>query len=255
MNWFFDLLLFPFRSLHPLWGQIWISALTGILMILIFKKTSDQQSIAELRQRMGSRALGMLLYLESPRTVLKLALGLITDNFVYLWHLLRPMLVIAVPFILVAAQLDARYGRIPPTPDRPSTLTITWKDAVPEAPLPEPSMGSIVSPVVIIPDSLEQSFSFTGENGVFQLEETGISIGSSGGSGSIVTRGSEGRGIIPYLLRPWNAVAPGDIHSARAFLQPARYSILGGRWSWFAVFLVFSSVWAILGAVVFRVKV
>ncbi len=42
-------------------------------MILIFKKTSDQQSIAELRQRMGSRALGMLLYLESPRTVLKLA--------------------------------------------------------------------------------------------------------------------------------------------------------------------------------------
>ncbi len=255
MNWLFDLLLLPFRSLHPLWGQIWISALTGILMILIFKKTSDQQAIAELRQRMGSRALGMLLYLESPKTVLRLALGLITDNFIYLWHLLRPMLVIAVPFVIVAAQLDARFGKLPPSPDRPSTLTVTWAEGIPGGPLPEPSIGSIVSPVVTIPDSLEQSFSFTGENGVFQIEELGVTIGSPGGSGRIVTRGSEPRGIVPALLRPWNAVSPGEIRSVRAFLQPARYGILGGRWSWFGVFLVLSSAWAILGAVVFRVKV
>jgi len=252
MNFIFDILLYPFRALHPLWGQMWLSALTGLMMILIFKKTSDQQAISQLRRKMGSRALGMLLYLESPLTVLKLALGLITDNFIYLWHLLRPMLVIAVPFILVAAQLDARYGVQPPSSSRPSTVTIRWENSLPVE-LIEPTAGSVVSPVVTIADSLEKSFSFTGENGVFEVEN--FRIGTSGGTGSVVIRGAEKPGIVQALLRPWNASAPEGIHSVRSFLQPVDYAVLGGRWSWFGVFLVFSSLWAIAGAFVFKVKV
>ena len=252
MNFVFDIILYPFRTLHPLWGQMWISALTGLLMILIFKKTSNQQAISQLRRKMGSRALGMLLYLESPLTVLKLAFGLITDNFIYLWHLLRPMLVIAVPFILVAAQLDARYGFKPPSSPRPATVTIRWDDSLPGE-IDEPTVGSVVSPVVTIADSLEKSFSFTGENGVFAMEN--LRIGTSGGAGSVVIRGAEKPGLIQALLRPWNASAPEGIHSVSSFLQPADYGVLGGRWSWFGVFLVFSSLWAIAGAVVFKVKV
>jgi len=254
MNALFDVLLYPFRTLHPLWGQMWISALTGLVMILIFKKTSNQQAISELRRKMGSRALGMLLYLESPRTVLKLAFGLVMDNFVYLWHLLKPMLVIAVPFVLVAAQLDARYGVQPPSSSRPSTAVIRWEEGIPGE-LEEPSAGTVVSPVVTVADSLEQSFSFTGENGVFAMENPDFRIGSSGGSGSVVVRGAESGGIIPALFRPWNTKTPADVRYVRSFLQPVNYAVLGGRWSWFAVFLVFSSLWAVAGAVVFKVKV
>lgn len=254
MNFLFDLLLYPFRNLHPLWGQMWISALTGVMMILVFKKTSNQQAISELRRKMGSRALGMLLYLESPVTVLKLAFGLVTDNFIYLWHLLRPMLVIAVPFVLVAAQLDARYGVQPPSSSRPSTVIIRWEENMPGE-MSEPSTGKLVSPVVTVADSLEKSFSFTGENGVFGMQTPPIRIGSTGGAGSVVIRGAERTGIVPALFRPWNSAAPEDIASVHSFLQPARYGVLGGRWSWFAVFLVFSSLWAIAGAVVFKVKV
>ncbi len=252
MNFVFDILLYPFRTLNPLWGQMWISALAGLMMILIFKKTSNQQAISQLRRKMGSRALGMLLYLESPLTVLKLAFGLITDNFIYLWHLLRPMLVIAVPFILVAAQLDARYGFQPPSSSRPSTVTVRWEDNLPGE-LGEPTVGSVVSPVVTIADSLEKSFSFTGDNGVFAMEN--LRIGTSGGSGSVVVRGAEKPGIVQALLRPWNTSAPEGVRYFHAFLQPVDYNILGGRWSWFAIFLVFSSLWAIAGAVVFKVKV
>jgi len=35
----------------------------------------------------------------------------------------------------------------------------------------------------------------------------------------------------------------------------ARYRILGGRWSWLTVFLVYSSLAAIAGAAEFKVKV
>jgi len=255
MNGLFDLLLLPFRSLNPLWGMMWISALSGLAMIAVFKKTSDQQAIGGLRRKMGSRALGMLLYLESPPTVLKLAAGLITDNFIYLWHLLRPMLLIALPFVVTAAQLDARYGMLPPSSERPSTVTVRWAEFILATELPEPETGRIVSPPVTVVDSLEQSFSFTGENGEFLLPEYGIEIGTAGGTGSVIVRGSGAGGIITGLFRPWNTVSGNGIESVHAFLQPAEYAILGGRWSWFAVFVVFSSLFAAAGAVIFKVKV
>ena len=250
----FNILLLPFGSLHPLWGLMWISALAGILMILVFKWTSNQQAISELRRKMGSRALGMLLYLESPPTVLKLALGLITDNFIYLWHLLKPMLVIAVPFILIAAQLDARYGKLPPSSDHPSTLIMRWEDSIPSGEF-VPDRGEIISPVVTVADSLEQSFSFTGENGVFAIDHLGILAGSEGNSGSVVVRGAEKSGITRTFFRPWNTPVNSEIKSIQVSLESTSFNILGGRWSWFAVFIVFSSLWASLGAVVFKVKV
>ncbi|OPX28307.1 MAG: hypothetical protein B1H09_08040 [Gemmatimonadaceae bacterium 4484_173] len=255
MNTLFDILLFPFRYLDPLWGLAWISALSGIMMILVFKKTSNQQAISKLRRKMGSRALGMLLFLESPLTVIKLAFSLITDNFVYLWHLLKPMLIITIPFLVTAAQLDARYSREPLDASHPATVTVLWKDSIPSAGTASPEYGVVISPVVTIPDSLEQSFSFTGTGGLFVFSEMGVRLGTAGQSGSIMVRGTEKRGIIQSLFRPWNGVLEPGTAGMRSTIQETRYHILGGRWSWFAVFLVFSSVWAIIGAVVFKVKV
>ena len=255
MNTLFDLLLKPFESLHPLWGLMWISALSGILMILVFKKTSNQQAISLLRRKMGSRALGMLLFLESPLTVIKLAFKLIIDNFIYLWHLLKPMLIITVPFIIIAAQLDARYSRVPMDADHLSTVTVIWKNSTPEMEAGEPETGTLVSPVVTIADSLEQSFSFYGENGIFSHQSMGIKLGSTGSSGSIQIRGAEKSGLLQALLRPWNGSAEEEVLRVHSHVEETNYSILGGRWGWFTVFLVFSSLWAILGAVVFKVKV
>jgi len=255
VNTLFDVLLIPFARFNPLSGLMWISALSGIMMILVFKKTSNQQAIARMRKKMGSRALGMLLYLESPPTVIRLAGGLIADNFVYLWHILRPVLIISVPFLVVAAQLDARYSRLPIDEDHPGTVTVVWEVSVPELSYGEPEMGALISPVVTIADSLEQSFSFKGENGVFIYRAMGIKLGSEGPAGSIMLRGAENPGIVQALLRPWNAPASEGIRSIYSYSSEIRYNIMGGRWSWFTVFLVFSSLWAVLGAVVFRVKV
>ncbi len=255
MNTLFDLLLKPFTNLPPLAGLIWISALAGMMMILVFKKTSNQQAISALRQKMGSRALGMLLFLESPFTVIKLAFKLILDNFIYLWHLLKPMLIITIPFILIAAQLDARYSRKPLNNSDVATVTIVWEDSIPTFNSPIVESGLIISPILSIPDSLEQSFSFTGENGLFVSSEMGIRLGSDKSYGSILIRGAEKRSIFQALLRPWNTTTSSNIYSMKSFIPERNYNILGTRWGWFTVFLVFSSLWAIVGAVIFKVKV
>jgi hypothetical protein len=255
VNTVFDILLLPFRSLEPLWGLLWISALLGITMILVFKKTSDQRAISALRHKMGSRALGMLLFLESPVTVVKLASALVTDNFIYLWHLLKPVLIISIPFAVTAAQLDARYSREPLDAYHQSTVTVLWESSVPEESTAGPETGVLLSPVVTIIDSLEQSFSFAGSNGVFVYSLMGVQLGTDGQTGSVFVRGSEKSGVVQALFRPWNTDVVQGVASVHSTINEARYHILGKRWSWFTVFLVFSSIFAILGAVVFKVKV
>ena len=47
----FDVLFAPFRSLGPWPGMIFISLATGILMLLIFKKTSNQEGIKRAKNQ------------------------------------------------------------------------------------------------------------------------------------------------------------------------------------------------------------
>ncbi len=103
-------------------------------------------------------------------------------------------------------------------------------------------------------DSLEQSFSFYGDDGVFEYRSMGIELGSDLSSGSINFRGAEQSSLIQALFRPWNKDKTDGILKIQSYIQETHFVILGARWGWFTVFLVFSSIWAILGAVVFKVK-
>ena len=45
MNGLFNVVLFPFRSMHPLIGLLVLSILLGIVFLLLFKYTSPQKTI------------------------------------------------------------------------------------------------------------------------------------------------------------------------------------------------------------------
>ena len=49
ITWIFDILFYPFAGLHPVWGLIFISVITGVLMLLIFKVTSNQAGIRKTK--------------------------------------------------------------------------------------------------------------------------------------------------------------------------------------------------------------
>ena len=110
LNGFFDILLLPFRPLPHFWGLLFISLLSGLGMITVFRLVSNQEKISRLRRRMGGEILGILLHLSNPLTVMKFAGKLIWSNTVYLVYLMKPLIVMAIPFMLVWGQLDARYG-------------------------------------------------------------------------------------------------------------------------------------------------
>jgi hypothetical protein len=80
-------------------------------------------------------------------------------------------------------------------------------------------------------------------------------------SGALSAREFDAGTPFMRLLRPWN-VRPSVVDSrqispdrGRIFLDPLRYPVLGGRWSWLAVLLVISSLSALAGALVLRIRI
>jgi hypothetical protein len=261
------ILLIPFRSLPPLAGLLWLSVLAGVCMILVFGRLTDQEAIAETRRRMGGQVLGMMIYIGSPRTVLSMAGRLVRSNFRYLLLILKPLLVIAVPFAVLMGQLDARYGTAPLTPGEDVTVTLGWDGTMPsrgELGL-EVSNADVVDPPVYVPPLGEISFRIRpAGTGPVVMEAGGESIPLGpvdAWSGALSAREFDAGTPFTRLLRPWN-VRPVVFDTrqpspdrGRVFLDPLRFAFLGGRWSWLAVLLVVSSLSALAGALVLRIRV
>jgi len=261
------ILLLPFRGLPALWGLAWLSLLAGVCMILVFKGSSNQEAIGKQRKKMGAQAIGMLLFISNPVTVLTLAGRLILSNFAYLWLILKPILIIAIPFVILMGQLDARYGRISPSQLEEITVTLVYSNDLPERNSFDVECGNadLMEPFVFIPTLGEVSFRIRSEGpGLITLDTGGVSFTfgkADTWSGSVSIREFDTGTPFSRIVRPWNVKASDcstdscTLLRGRIDLPTRRYDVLGGRWPWLTVLLVFSSLSALAGAVVFRVKI
>ena len=262
LNFIVDALLYPFRPLPPFWGLLFISILAGLGMILIFSRFSNQPAIARLRKRMGGEVLGILLHVSRPGTVIAFALKLIWSNMLYLGHLLVPMAVMAVPFMLLWGQLDARYGARPLDPGEYRTVTLEFAGEMPSREDMDITAEGVelIPPVVMVDEINEASFrilQYEEGSGQLMAGSTAVEFGRSyEGSGAVVFRGFRGSPGIWSLFTPMYQVRTADPDLSGRWSMPGTdYSVLGGHWSWIAVFLVFSMVSAVAGAKIMKIKV
>lgn len=261
---FLDIILLPFRSLPSIWGLLFISFLAGFGMISIFRLTSNQVKISLLRKRMLGEVFGILLHISSPASVMRFAGRLIWSNTLYLLYILKPLLVIAIPFMLIWGQLDARYGTDIADRNTPVTVTVEYGNSLPERDEIDVAGTNIeIIPPFVMVDTLRQfSFRIILEDdmiGSLDINGKSYSMGATGlWNGAIILRGFDSSNSLKRLFCPWidRAVLEDDgTVSGWYSLKAVHYAVLGGHWSWLAVFLVFSSVSAIAGAKIFNVKI
>lgn len=105
-----DLLLAPFENPWP--ALVAISLITTIAFLVLFKFCSNQVAIQRKKGRVVSRVLEVILY-EHDFVVSVTACGRIfCENLSYLYEFLKPLLVGAIPCVLLVIQLtywfDAR---------------------------------------------------------------------------------------------------------------------------------------------------
>jgi uncharacterized membrane protein (DUF106 family) len=109
----FDLLLAPFRALSPWIAMAVVSLLTGFLMLLIYRYTSNQEGIRTVKNRIKAHLLELRLYKNDLAVSLRSQGQILGANFKYIGYALKPLLVMILPVILILIQLNDWFGSRP----------------------------------------------------------------------------------------------------------------------------------------------
>jgi len=106
----FDILFLPFRGLSPWVAMIVVSFLTGLLMLFIFRHTSNQEGIRRIKNKIKAHLLELRLYKDSLAQQLTSQGKILSANFKYFSYALKPMLVMVIPVMLILIQLNLWFG-------------------------------------------------------------------------------------------------------------------------------------------------
>ncbi len=110
INHIMNLLFKPLNAIPEDWGLMLVSALVGIIMLVIFKFTSNQQKIKTAKDRIKAHILEIRLYNESPRVIMRALKRILQYNATYLRHAVVPIAFVIIPVVLILINLNFRYG-------------------------------------------------------------------------------------------------------------------------------------------------
>jgi len=86
-----------------------ISAVMGVLLLLLFKYTSNQKAIGRVRDKIKANMLALKLFKDDLRVTFQSQGRLFVGAFKLLFHSLKPLAVMIVPVVLILAQMAAWY--------------------------------------------------------------------------------------------------------------------------------------------------
>jgi len=155
----FEFLLSPFSGLPAIVGLAVVSLITSIGMLLIFKKTSNQDAIAAVKRRIHANLFEIRLFNDDLRAILRSQTEILRHNLTYLRLSAVPMLWTLPPLILIIAQLQFHYGYRGLDAGDPVLLKVELQDtgnnaSWEEAPRPELTLTAPSSILVETPGGL-----------------------------------------------------------------------------------------------------
>ncbi len=119
-----------------------ISAVMGVVLLIIFKYTSNQKAIGRVRDHIKANMLALKLFKDDMSVTFKSQGRVFGGAFRLLFHSIRPLAVMIVPVVLVLAQMGAWYQFRPLLPEETAVLTIKLNGEAAEE-LPEVNLESL----------------------------------------------------------------------------------------------------------------
>ena len=249
----FDLICWPFRALAPMWALTAISLASGVLLVWLFGKTSDQKRIREIRDRIRGNLIGVRLFQHDIGVVLALQGRIFGDTFRFMGLALVPMLIMIMPVTLVMTQLNLRFA-VRPLEAGESVLVkaLVWDVAALDQPitLDVPDGVTVETPPVRIRSTREIAWRLRvdrpGDHAlVVRIGDETLEKRLVGGTrwGPVVQRRT-GRGLVDTLLYPGEPpIAAGhSVEAVEIIYPPLELRMLGIDVDWLIAFLVLSMV-------------
>ncbi len=127
----FDAIFVPFRSSPPLVAVIAVSLLTGVLMLIAFRYTSNQDAIRRTKETIKAHILEIKLFKHDPRIVMGAQRRILRYSLGHLRYTLVPFLVMLPLLVLILVQLHLRFSYSPLRPGESAVITVKFAEQVP----------------------------------------------------------------------------------------------------------------------------
>ena len=114
----------PIATLPGWLSNTLISAVTGLVLIIIFKYTSNQRAIGQVRDSIKANMLAIKLFKDSMSVTLKAQGQVFKGALLLLFYAVVPMLVMIVPVSLLLSQLGLWYQYRPLLPGEQTIVTM-----------------------------------------------------------------------------------------------------------------------------------
>jgi uncharacterized membrane protein (DUF106 family) len=254
----FDAILFPFRGMPEIVGLALLSAAVGVMALLIFKHTSNQEALEVVKAKIHAGLFEIRLFNDDLRAILRAQGSILRHNLTYIRHALIPLLWMIPPFVLIVAQMQFLYGYTGLEPGASAVLRVEVAaealagEEKPEISVATPDGLELRSPSVWAPDLREMAWLIAGdEPGAYDLE---IGFGDRSWTKRVVIGDAFARRaperlegtFLNQLLYPAEAPLPkaGPIRAIRVAYPGHDVAFLGLGMNWIWWFLILSIVFA-----------
>jgi len=253
---FFNEVLRPFETLPPLVGLIALSALTAVLMLVIFRYTSSQEAVRIAKERVKAHVLEIHLFGENLSLLVRAQKRMLLANLAYLRCSLAPFVVMIAPVVLILVQANLRYSHRPLHPGESAVVSVKL---LPDAPREAVLLG-LSSPDGIVVETAPLHMEWDGEvhwriraekpgRYTLGIEGSGFSVQKAVVVSNRVVAVSVVRVASPFLdtlLNP--AEQPLSDKTPIRYITvhyPRRtFTLLGRRVHWLVIFFVLSIAFA-----------
>lgn len=125
-----DVFFIPFEAIAPFWGMLAVSLVTGVLMLVVYKYTSNQDALARVKDRIKAHLLEAWIYREDVAVMLRAQVSVLRANFKYVALNMKPLAVMIIPVVIILVHLNFRYGMRPIRPGEETVVKSVRKEAV-----------------------------------------------------------------------------------------------------------------------------
>ncbi|MBN1656419.1 MAG: hypothetical protein JXA30_21800 [Deltaproteobacteria bacterium] len=242
-----------------------ISAIIGVLLLILFKYTSNQKAIGRVRDEINAELLAIKLFKDSLRVTFVSQARLFWGSLKLLAYSLIPMLIMIVPVSLVLAQLglwyQARAFRIGEPITVKLQLNRSFDDLTALELEPAPGFETVVGPVRVF-SKKEVYWKLRALAGgehrlVFRVGDTAYEKRVAVGASLMrLSRKRPSSQFLDALLHPLETpLPPASTVRAIELFYPSRDSKICGTNYWIIYFFVVSMVFAFVFKPILKVRI
>jgi hypothetical protein len=243
----FGLAYTPLKYLGPFWSLAGISCLSGIFLVWIFGKISNQDAIQRTRNRLSGELLGLRLFKDDLGVFFGIQWQVLKWTFKYLRYSVLPMLILMIPTMIILIQLNLHYGARPLRVGEQALVKVKLREGSnTDVSLSAPQNLKIETQGVHAEELREISWRVRGASpGRFHItaNDGKVSVTKAGAVGGRLEGVSTARtDWFTSVLYPGEAPIPGDsaIESIEVIYPAMDILFLGFHLNWLVLFLVLS---------------